>query len=149
MWTVEKYADMYRHFPNGMYRTSLETGEFLEANQVLADIFGYEDPEDLKSSITAEDIYSDPEDRLKLIEHLRISDKPTKVKFLNHDGKDVWVMITGRINEDEGYIEGAIFDISDTMVEDLEELQIITEVVKRRVQEIDMCDNFELRAHAG
>lgn len=154
MWTVKEYADMYHNFPNGMYRTSLETGEFLEANQVMANILGYDSPEELKKSITAKDIYTNPEDREMLIDHLRNCNvancKPSKVRFIDKDGNSVWVMITGKVNEKEGYIEGSVLDISDRVIDDIEELQIITEATRRRVQEIDMCDNsFELRAHAG
>lgn len=155
MWTIEKYADMYRDFPNGMYRTSLKTGEFLEANQGLADILGYETPEELKESITALDIYADPKDRDRLIDHLSNCDckksqcKPTRVKFIDRDGDFLWVMITGRVNEEEGYIEGAIIDIDESITDTLEELQIITEVAKRRAQEIDIHDNCEPKAHAG
>lgn len=157
MWTVEKYADMYRHFPNGMYRTSLETGEFLEANQGLADILGFDSPEELKQSITAKDIYSNTKDREEMIDHLKNCEckksncKPIKIKFTTKDGSEVWVMITGRINEEESYIEGSVIDISDSMIKnpDIEELHIISEVAKRRVREIDMCDSCVLRAHAG
>lgn len=154
MKTVEEYRKMLQTFPNGIYRTSIKTGEFLEANQNLADMLGYESPEILKSSISSKDLYIDIEDRKRFIDYLRLNNgdsKPQKIKFLTKYNDIIWVLITGHINEEEGYIDGAVIDITDTMTGQIETLSAITEVIKRRVQEIDKCDNnffFELKVRA-
>ena len=57
MLTHNEYKDLFQLLPIGLYRTSMEDGTFLEANDVCAKILGYDSVESLKANAKSRDFY--------------------------------------------------------------------------------------------
>jgi len=146
-----EYEDVFQSCPNGLYRTSISTGEFIKVNQALATLLGYSSPEEMKENITAKDLYAHEDDRKKFIQYLKDNNGKClgeyNIKFLDKDKNEVWVMVTGKINETEGFIDGAIIDLNKNIETQINTLSEITKITKKRIKEIDESKfNFKIRA---
>ncbi|MFN3422660.1 MAG: PAS domain S-box protein, partial [Armatimonadota bacterium] len=123
---VERQFEQERQFRRlvenaviGIYRSTPE-GQLIMANPALAQMFGYESPEEMISSITdlATQVYTDPthrEDFKRMINELGFVQNfivPARRK----DGKIIWVSISGRgIYSQDGkllYYEGFVVDVT-------------------------------------
>lgn len=107
-----EYKDLYETAPVGLWRTNIDDGSFIHANEATIAILGFSDFDDLVSHVT-NDLY-DSKDRLELIKELRkcgeVSD--FQVIVTRKDGKEITVNLTAKINEDKGFIEGTIRDMT-------------------------------------
>ena len=69
----KKYRNIIESAPVGIFKSTLE-GKFLEVNPALAQILGYDSPEDLiesvNSSSIAEKLYVNPSKRIEIIEQI-------------------------------------------------------------------------------
>ncbi|MHA1434662.1 MAG: PAS domain S-box protein [Candidatus Heimdallarchaeota archaeon] len=129
-----KYQNLFENALVGMYRSDVETGELVEANERMSEIFRSASIKELKSS-NAKDFYLDEETRLNLIKELQekgfYEDRQFQVK--RRDGTIGWVSESSRIYKDEGYLEGMILDITDrksaedAIKRDREAFQLIAE----------------------
>ncbi|MHA1368027.1 MAG: PAS domain S-box protein, partial [Candidatus Heimdallarchaeota archaeon] len=129
-----KYQNLFENALVGMYRSDVETGQLVEANERMAEIFHSPSVEELKSS-KAIDFYLTEETRLNLIKELQekgfYEDRQFQVK--RRDGTIGWISESSRIYEDEGYMEGMILDITDrkrvedAIKRDREAFQLIAE----------------------
>ncbi len=104
----EKYRNLFEHVSVGIYISSKE-GKFLDANQALLDILGYDSKEEfLKIDITT-DLYVRPEDRRKfqkMIEHDG-NVKDYEVEFKKKNGTPIIVSLTANVRYDhQGNILG-------------------------------------------
>jgi two-component system NtrC family sensor kinase len=112
-----EYKRLFEHVACGVFISSKE-GKFLDANQALLDMLGYEKKEDFLNIDIARDLYVRPEDRRKfqrmierdghVIDH--------EVEFKRKDGSVIPILLTGHVRRDErgnviGY-EGLNVDIS-------------------------------------
>jgi diguanylate cyclase (GGDEF)-like protein/PAS domain S-box-containing protein len=92
----------------GICRCTVD-GKFLEGNQVIAAMLGYESKEELLELNLATDIIHDSGERPQLFEHyLRTSrvDR-AEVECKRKDGTSVWVALSGReVRDDQGALEG-------------------------------------------
>ena len=94
----QKYIRLFEDLPLAAFRTTPE-GKVLEVNEQAAIIFGYDSEEDIKASITnlAEDIYSAPNEREKIINQLADNDIATlELKFKKKDDTQFYGRITVR-----------------------------------------------------
>lgn len=165
--TVEEFKEMFQSLPVGLYRTSIETGEFIEANPKCAQMFGYDSAEEMKKKSVAFDFYQSKKDRKEFIDSMKSNGGSIpnyEILLVDSKGNNLWVAVTGRINEDKGYIEGTVMCISDRKEmerqlnlfksKEASNLHDISEIAKRRVTEIDTCCNghfheIEPQAQAG
>lgn len=116
----KKYREIFSNVPIGIFRTAYE-GHFLEANPKIAEMFGYETPENLIAQVTdvAKEIYPAPEDRQRLIRALgRDPDGVTvEVEFKRRDGSPLYTIIHATLKKDDSsnplFIEGTIEDITE------------------------------------
>lgn len=67
----KKYRDLLEHLPVGIYLTT-PSGEIIEANNSLADLLGYDDPNDLKN-VNVNEFYVKQSDRREHLEKLHAS----------------------------------------------------------------------------
>ena len=115
----EKYRSIFENAIEGIFQTTPE-GQFLSANSALTEIFGYDSPEELKSSIAdiGNQLYVDQGKRL---EHLRILNEKGSVKnyeteMYRKDGSIFWVSVNTRVVGDQAgkplWYEGFIVDIT-------------------------------------
>lgn len=115
----EKYRSIYENAIEGIFQSSPE-GRFLNVNPAMAEILGYDSPEELLLSITdiTRQFYVRPEDRERF---LRLMDRNNRViEFETHlyrkDGKIITTATSARTVRDAGgeilYYEGYLVDIT-------------------------------------
>lgn len=113
-----KYRSIFQDSVTGMYRTSPD-GRLLEANQALAEIFGFRTPRELTASVSnIVELYEDPADRKLFLDELlahgtvRGYEYPLK----RRDGSRVWVVQNARVVKAEDgsvrFFEGTLMDIT-------------------------------------
>ena len=116
----EKYQRIFENAPSGIYQSTLYS-RFIMANQSMAQILGYDSPEDLISGITdiSHQLYANPDECMQFIEMMEKQGlvKNFEVQFRRKDGRIIWVSRTAQIVRDEKgqvlYYEGIIEDITD------------------------------------
>ncbi|RQD63175.1 MAG: PAS domain-containing sensor histidine kinase [Desulfonatronovibrio sp. MSAO_Bac4] len=90
--------------PIGIF-TSTPEGRFTTVNNTMADLCGYESPEQMISSVTSidEQIYDDPCDRQIIKRLLEEQDEIInhECRFQRHDKTRFWVSINARIQRDQ------------------------------------------------
>ena len=111
----ERYRMLFERNLAGVFRTSLD-GRFLDVNDALARIFGYEGRRELLEQ-SVYTIYFSREERQRLISRLREqrSLSNVEVRMRRRDGTPVWVLenMTLREGPEGGVIEGTIIDITE------------------------------------
>jgi PAS domain S-box-containing protein len=97
-----------------MFRTSIETSDIVDANETLAEIFGYSSIEEFKQ-FTANDFYQNEEQRKAFLEVIQKDGFVIEYHMLlnRKDGTEIWVSLSGSIFRKEGFIEGIMIDISE------------------------------------
>jgi PAS domain S-box-containing protein/putative nucleotidyltransferase with HDIG domain len=116
----ERYRRIFENAQNGIYQSTLEA-KFIMANQSMAQILGYDSPEDLISGVTdiSSQLYANPEECLQFIEMMEKQGlvKNFEVQFRKKDGRIIWVSRTTQVFRNEKgevlYYEGIIEDITD------------------------------------
>jgi PAS domain S-box-containing protein len=114
----EKFRNLFERVRHGLFISTRE-GRFLDCNQALLEMAGYEDKEEFLKIDIAKDFYVNPEDRRtfqKLIEKQGFV-KDLEVEFKKKSGERITVLLTAHTERDEkgniiGY-EGLNIDISD------------------------------------
>ena len=116
----EKYRNIFEGALEGIYEHSQEERN-LTANPALAQMLGYQAPEELISSVidSAQQLWVDPNQRL---EYIRILDQQNVIRgyeceFYRKDGSKIWVSLNSRrvIGEDGNTLHyaGFIEDITE------------------------------------
>jgi len=116
----ERYRKIFEDVPIGLWQSSLE-GSYLRANKHLANILGYDSPEDLIQSVTdiGTQIYATPEDRDEATRILRDNGffENFERQFRKKDGHYVWGSLNARtVRDAKGnilYFEGSSKDITE------------------------------------
>jgi two-component system NtrC family sensor kinase len=114
----EKFRNLFERVRHGLFISTKE-GHFLDCNQALLEMAGYEDKEEFLRIDIAEELYVNPEDRKefqRLIEQQGFV-KDLEVEFKKKNGEKITVLLTAHVKRDErgevvGY-EGINIDISD------------------------------------
>ena len=116
----QDYRNLFENSVNGIFK-STPAGRFVMVNPALAQIWGYDSPEDLLANVTetARQVYTDPDVRA---EHTRLlqeqggSVSGFEYQAYRKDGSTVWVSENVRsVVDADGallYYEGAVEDIS-------------------------------------
>jgi len=98
----DDYKRLFEYVGVGVYVSSKE-GKFLNANQALLDMLGYDSKEEFLKIDIAKDLYLKPEDRLRFQELIerdgRVIDY--EVEFKRKDGKPIPVMLTSHVRYDQ------------------------------------------------
>ena len=116
---LDSYRDTFMNAIEGIFRATIE-GVIIDANKALADIYGYESPEELISALADVNtqLYVDPGRRVEFLEKVRkegrVSDFESEVR--RRDDKTIWIAEFARIVVDGDnaplYFEGSVIDIS-------------------------------------
>jgi two-component system cell cycle sensor histidine kinase/response regulator CckA len=112
----EKYRNLFNNAQVGLYRTRITDGKFVEANDALARMFGYENRADiLDSEYMTSDNYVDPGTREKLLAILREHNEfiNFEARLYRKDRSVAWFRYSGRIYPEKGYVEGIGADITE------------------------------------
>jgi len=145
-----EYKDLYETAPVGLWRTNIEDGHFIDANEAAIGILGFSDFNDLSQHV-AIDLY-DAKEREEFVEELRrhgeVSDFQVNMK--RKDGKEITVSLTAKFNEDKGFIEGTIRDITGIISIEasmiIPHLEKMSELKRHILEKIngDCCDSQPL-----
>jgi len=114
----EKYRNLFERVRHGLFISTKE-GYFLDCNQAMWGLLGYEDKEGFLKIDIIKDLYVNPEDRktfMELVEKLGFI-KDFEVEFKKKNGERITVLLTATAKKDEkgtiiGY-EGLNIDITD------------------------------------
>lgn len=114
-----RYRSLFDSAVEGIFQSTV-AGELISANPALANLLGYESPEDLfASSITLSDLFHSLDDRNTVLRMLREKNRVTAfdTRFIRKDGTRVWVSVSVRavidVNQKAGHFEGFLMDISE------------------------------------
>lgn len=111
-----KYRSIIDNSLEGIFQTTIK-GKWITVNKSMAMMFGYKDESEmLKNGV--EEIYADPDDRLKILNEINKNGKIEnwRVKLKRKDGTIAVVRLNDRLvkNEnDEPVFEGNVYDITD------------------------------------
>ena len=127
MQNLEQYREFFDNAVIGMFRTTPE-GRFTAANQALAEMLGYENPDQLlaQSTDVGSQIFVDSDERVAVVARAdrQKSVQATESLRRRRDGTTFWASIRWRVslNSDGSprYFEGTIEDISDRKKQDAE-----------------------------
>jgi PAS domain S-box-containing protein len=116
---LDTYKGFFVNAVEGIFQSTPQ-GRFLSVNPALAHILGYDDPEDMVSSLTdlRSELYVDPADRDNFLDRLAQYGQVTGLEtlFRCKDGSRKWISQAARVVRDETgaprYIEGLNIDIT-------------------------------------
>jgi two-component system NtrC family sensor kinase len=98
----EDFKNLFEHMATGVFISSKE-GKFLNANQALLDMLGYENKEEFLTIDLPQDLYVRPEDRDTFKEMMerdgRVIDY--EVEFKRKDGSTIPILLTGHARYDQ------------------------------------------------
>ena len=114
----EKFRNLFERVRHGLFISTKE-GHFLDCNQAMWGLLGYQDKEEFLKIDILKDLYVNPEDRktfMEQVEHLGFI-KDFEVEFKKKKGERITVLLTATAKRDEtgtiiGY-EGLNIDITD------------------------------------
>ncbi|NHJ39254.1 MAG: MEKHLA domain-containing protein, partial [Asgard group archaeon] len=144
-----KYEDLFKNALIGMYRSDIKTGQIIEANEKMAEIFGCETVDELKR-YKANQFYLDNKTRKELIDILitKRSYEEVILQLKRIDDTTVWVSENAKIYPEEGYIEGMLIDITDrkhaedALKRDRKAFQAIAEAAVHSETLQELCDTI-------
>ncbi|MCU0631420.1 MAG: PAS domain-containing protein [Methanolinea sp.] len=111
----ERYQGLYNNAQVGLVRASIADGWILEANQQMANMFGYSSVEEFIKEFRFPEHYVDQGVREQLIALL--ADTSTisnfEARFTKKDGTILWTRFWTRIFPEKGYMEEVFTDITE------------------------------------
>jgi len=144
----EKYRNLFERVRHGIYISAKE-GRFIDCNQALLEMLGYENKEEFLKIDLARDLYLSPEDRLSFQELIEKQGfvKDLEVEFKKKNQEKITALLTAHLKKDEndrifGY-EGIIIDISERkrMEKELREAnEFLTRLIESSVDGIIVAD---------
>lgn len=116
----EKYRKIFEDAAEGIFQTTL-TGQYLNVNPALAEMYGYDSPADLIASITdiGTQLYVQPRRREEVIAFVRQLESVTvfESQVYRKDGSIIWISENMHTVRDAAgtllHYEGSVRDITD------------------------------------
>lgn len=112
----EKYRNLFLNSQVGIFRTELNTGLVLEANDRYARMFGFRDRDELLAEpVLMQDLYIDREVRENMISSVTANGEVRNFEalFRRRDGSPVWICYSARLVAGNKWIDGVAEDITD------------------------------------
>ena len=117
--TEAKYRSIFDNINVGIYQTTAE-GHYIAANRRLAEIYGYNGPEELIGTVNdiSHQIYVDPTRRDEFVRLMRVNDSISnfEAQVFRKDKSIIWISENARaVRKADGeldYYEGTVIDIS-------------------------------------
>ncbi len=109
-----KYHNIFHNSQVAIFRTRIKDGLFIEANQRLIKMIGYDSIEEVVFKKYSRDFYVNREDRKKMLKQLQSQGEVQnfETQFRRQDGSVFWGLFSARINPSENCLDGVINDIS-------------------------------------
>ena len=146
-----KYRDIYENAIEGIFQTTIK-GEILSVNNSLAQMCGYNSPEEFMSRVhDISNIYVNLEDRLRILKALdqHRSVQNIQLEFLKNDGEKRWISLNARIvfHPAGDYIEGSVVDVTEEVLlrKNLEEKERIYRLLAENVSDVIWTADMNMR----
>ncbi|MEN8196300.1 MAG: PAS-domain containing protein, partial [Pseudomonadota bacterium] len=109
------YRALYDNALVGLGRSAVKDGRLVDANERLAEMFGYKDAEQAIAEFVAADHYVDPRARDTMIAQLKKTGmvRDFEVAFTRKDGQIVWVRCFMRLDPEGDYIDFVGADVTE------------------------------------
>ena len=110
-----KFKNLYNNAQVGLFRANLSDGKFIECNERMAGLLGYETKEECINTCIASEHYVDPKTRERMKTRIERNGKVDNFEALvkQKDGTHIWLMYSTTIYPEEGHHEGVAIDITD------------------------------------
>jgi PAS domain S-box-containing protein len=111
----ETYRNIFMNSQTGLFRTEIETGIMLEANDSLARFAGFENREALLSSnFNIAERYVHPDARKKMLAIIKEQGQCDnyETRFRRNDGSVIWIRLSTKLVPNKGWLEGVAEDIT-------------------------------------
>ncbi len=110
-----KFRNIFENSQVGIFRSRLSDGLAIDANQRIAELFGFDSPDEMIGIVYSTDFYVNLCDRQQVVELLqRHGDlQNVEIQMRKRDGTTFWGLHYFHLNATDGYMEGVITDISD------------------------------------
>jgi PAS domain S-box-containing protein len=110
----KKYRQLFETAMVGIYRTRIDDGKFLAANQTLAELMGYNSVDQLVKEYVTSKHYTDPKRREELLYQIRSQGRVDgfEIEMARTDGSLVTIEISAAAYPELGYLEGVVVDIT-------------------------------------
>ncbi len=131
------YKKFYDSSSIAFWRTAIQDGQFLMANEACAKLLGYDGVEELLNAKTIQ-MYTNGE-REKLLSQLLSSHtvKNYHLELITKSGKKIWVVVTATAFLDKGYVEGSLEDVSMAMNAMSMETEKLSEMKRDIIKKIE------------
>jgi two-component system cell cycle sensor histidine kinase/response regulator CckA len=135
----QKYRDIFDFATVGIYQSN-DDGSLITVNATLAEMLGYDSPEELMQS-NLDEIYADPEARQELISRYEPQGKGHRleVRWKRKDGTPIWLEVDARAVENPEsttrYFEGFVHDITDRRKSEEEKRRLQEQLVQSQKME--------------
>ncbi|MFO8090937.1 MAG: PAS domain S-box protein [Desulfatiglandaceae bacterium] len=110
-----RFRTFFNHAQVGFIRTSIPEGRILEANDRVAEMFGYYDRFALMREYKLSEHFVEPGALEAMIasslEHLEI--RNVESQLTRRDGTPIWLRYTGRLYPENAFLEAIIVDITE------------------------------------
>ncbi|MEI7997848.1 MAG: MASE3 domain-containing protein, partial [Methylococcaceae bacterium] len=116
MVAEETYRNIFLNSQIGLFRTELQTGLILDANDTVAQFIGYPDRASLLAKpFTMVERYVDAYVRDEMISLLQAHGKihNYEARFRRNDGSIIWIRFSAKIVREKGWMEGVSEDITE------------------------------------
>jgi len=110
----KKYRQLFETAMVGIYRTRIDDGKFLAANQTLAELMGYNSVDQFLEEYVTSKHYTDPKRREELLYQIRSQGRVDgfEIEMTRTDGSLVTIEISAAAYPELGYLEGVVVDIT-------------------------------------
>jgi PAS domain S-box-containing protein len=109
-----KYRNLFNNMLVGVFRTQLEDGLFLDVNQRLVEMLGYQAVTDLVKQKSSIDHYVSLDYREQLLAKLQASGEVHnfEAEFYRQDGSVFRALLSARLNQEDGSVEGVVIEMA-------------------------------------
>jgi len=106
----EQYRNLFETSTVGLYRSRIDDGQILFANQAFAEIMGYDSPDKFYESFKTTEHYADLDRRRELLRLLKENGRIDgfEIMSIRPDGTHIEIAVSAIIYPEHGYIEGCI-----------------------------------------
>ncbi|MBW2088022.1 MAG: PAS domain S-box protein [Deltaproteobacteria bacterium] len=110
----KKYRQLFETAMVGIYRTRINDGKILAANQTLAELMGYDSVDQFVKEYVTSKHYTDPKRREELLYQIRSQGRVDgfEIEMARTDGSLVTIEISAAAYPELGYLEGVVIDIT-------------------------------------
>ncbi|MFT5113943.1 MAG: PAS domain S-box-containing protein [Parasphingorhabdus sp.] len=108
------YKALFENSTVGIGRSGIDNGKLLLGNQRLAEIFGYENPDEMMENFEFIPSYVDKSQRKQLIINLQNGAQTvSETSFYQKNGGIISLLIYDAINEEQGWLDYVAVDITE------------------------------------